>query len=86
VAGLATSAEGDLLVRTNWHAGGRVRWDRWSSAGEYRGSAMIPRALRSVAVQGERVAAIQADSLDVQSVAVFRLGGAAECVGPPPRR
>jgi hypothetical protein len=86
VAGLATSAEGDLLVRTSWHAGGLVRWDRWSSAGEYRGSAMIPRALRSVAVQGEHVAAIQADSLDVQSVAVFRLGGAAECVGPLPGR
>jgi hypothetical protein len=86
VAGLATSAEGDLLVRTHWSAGGRVRWDRWSPAGEYRGSMMIPRALRSVVVQGERMAAIQADSLDVQSIAVFRVGGAAECVGPLPGR
>jgi hypothetical protein len=84
VAGLAVSVEGDLLVRTHFRAGETVRWDRWTSGGDYVASMMLPAQFANVAVRGRRLAVIQTDSLDVPAVGIYRVVGRTSCAGPLP--
>jgi hypothetical protein len=86
VAGLTTSAQGDLLVRTHFRDGAAVRWDRWSARGDYVHSMMLPARFAYFAFDGDRLAVIESDSLEVHTVGIHRLAGATDCAGPLPGR
>lgn len=84
IAELYTGADGTLLVKTFWARDDAVRWDRWSAKdGRFLHSFTLPRSVRDAAPAGDRLYAVELDSLDVPVVRGYRLEGAASCPGPP---
>jgi hypothetical protein len=84
VAELYAGSDGTLLVRTFWKQDSAVRWDRWSARdGRFMHSFTLPESVKDATPAGDRVYAVQLDSLDVPVVRTFRLGGSDRCPGPP---
>lgn len=83
VAELYTGADGTLLVKTYWTRDGAVRWDRWSAAdGRFLHSFTLPESVRDATPAGDRIYAVELDSLDVPVIRAFRLEDAGRCPGP----
>lgn len=83
ISRLVTTADGSILVGTNWWTkDGNVRWDRWDNNGRFVYSFVASRSLQLFTGAGGWLYGLTEDSMGVQSIAVYQITDAAECPGP----
>jgi hypothetical protein len=82
ITALATTADGQLLIRTSWARREEVRWDRWTLEGEFVGSFMLPASMLLVTGVGDLVYGRAVDEIGAQHLTLYRLTGASRCPGP----
>jgi hypothetical protein len=79
---IAATADGHLLVRTSWTRRDEVRWDRWTTEGEFVDSFLLPASMLLVTGVGNLVYGRAVDEVGANHLEVYRLTGAATCPGP----
>lgn len=82
ITALAATADGHLLVRTSWTRQDRVRWDRWTLAGDFVDSFQLPSALQPITGVGNLIYGRSVDEVGAHHLAVYNLAGASTCPGP----
>lgn len=82
ITALATTTDGQLLVRTSWRRRDQVRWDRWTMDGEFVGSFMLPTSLVPVTGVGNLIYGRAVDEIGAQHLSLYRLTGNSRCPGP----
>jgi hypothetical protein len=79
---LEATADGHLLVRTSWTRRDQVRWDRWTTEGEFVDSFLLPASMSLVTGVGNLIYGRAEDEVGAHHLEVYRLTGAANCPGP----